>query len=48
VLQALMRRSATLATRLELQGHRVAGGALAAMAIAALVALALRQPHPFC
>jgi sulfite exporter TauE/SafE len=48
VLQALLRRSATLATRLELQGHRVAGGALAAMAIAALVALAWRQPHPFC
>lgn len=48
VLQALMRRSETLAARLELQGHRVAGGALAAMAIAALAALALGQPHPFC
>jgi sulfite exporter TauE/SafE len=48
VMQALGRRSAARAARVESIGMRVGGALLAAMAIAALWALALGQPHPFC
>jgi sulfite exporter TauE/SafE len=33
---------------IERAGVRIGGGLIAAMALAALVALALGQPHPFC
>lgn len=50
--QGLLRRlasgSGTRAARIEATGVRIGGALLAAMAIAALVALALGQPHPFC
>jgi sulfite exporter TauE/SafE len=50
--QGLLRRLASgpaaRAARIESAGVRIGGGLLAAMAIAALVALALGQPHPFC
>ena len=48
LLQAVLRASSAQAARIELTGNRMAGGALAVMAILALVALALGQPHPFC
>jgi sulfite exporter TauE/SafE len=48
VLQAIGRGSATRAARVETTGIRIGGALLAAMAIAALTALALGQPHPFC
>lgn len=48
LLQAVLRYSSTRAARIELHGNRMAGAALAVMAILALVALALGQPHPFC
>jgi sulfite exporter TauE/SafE len=50
--QGLLRRLASVpaarATWIESAGVRIGGALLAAMAIAALVALALGQPHPFC
>lgn len=42
------RSSAARAARVEALGIRIGGGLLAAMSVAALVALALGQPHPFC
>ena len=48
VLHAIGRGSAARAARVESLGIRIGGALLAAMAIAALVALALGQPHPFC
>jgi sulfite exporter TauE/SafE len=48
VMRALGRRSAAWAPRVESAGVRIGGALLAAMAVAALVALALGQPHPFC
>jgi sulfite exporter TauE/SafE len=48
VLHAIGRGSAARAARVESVGIRIGGGLLAAMAVAALVALALGQPHPFC
>jgi hypothetical protein len=48
LLRALGRRSAAWAPRVESAGVRIGGALLAAMAVAALVALALGQPHPFC
>jgi sulfite exporter TauE/SafE len=48
VLHAVGRGSARRAARLESVGIRIGGALLATMAIAALVALALGQPHPFC
>jgi sulfite exporter TauE/SafE len=48
VLQAIGRGSATRAARVETTGIRIGGALLAAMAIVALTALALGQPHPFC
>lgn len=48
VLHAVGRGSAGRAARVESMGVRIGGALLAAMAIAALVALALGQPHPFC
>lgn len=48
VLHAVGRGSASRAARVESLGVRVGGALLAAMAAAALVALALGQPHPFC
>jgi len=47
-LQALMRRSPLGAQRLQAHGTRASGILLALMALAALVALALGQAHPFC
>lgn len=46
--QALVRLVGTRAARVEALGARLGGAMLAAMAAAALVALALGQPHPFC
>jgi sulfite exporter TauE/SafE len=48
VLQAVGRGCASRAARIESLGVRIGGALLAAMAAAALVALALGQPHPFC
>ena len=48
LLQALARGSTLRAARVEQAGIRAGGALLAAMATAALVALALGQPHPFC
>jgi sulfite exporter TauE/SafE len=48
LVRALGRRSARRAAALESAGARIGGALLAAMAAAALVALALGQPHPFC
>lgn len=48
VLHAIGRGSAARAGRIESTGIRMGGALLAAMAAAALVALALGQPHPFC
>ena len=42
------RGSALRAARVEAAGVRIGGALLAAMAAAALIALALGQPHPFC
>lgn len=47
-LQALVRRSPVGAQRLQTQGTRASGILMALMALAALVALALGQAHPFC
>ncbi|HYF58304.1 MAG TPA: sulfite exporter TauE/SafE family protein [Burkholderiaceae bacterium] len=50
--QALLRRlgrgASSRAARIESAGARIGGALLAAMALAALVALALGLPHPFC
>lgn len=46
--QSLARVAGARAARFETLGVRVGGALLAAMAAAALVALALGQPHPFC
>jgi len=48
VLHAIGRGSAARAARVESLGVRLGGALLAGMAVAALVALALGQPHPFC
>ena len=48
LLEALVRGSASRAARVEAVGMRIGGALLAGMAIAALLALALGQPHPFC
>jgi sulfite exporter TauE/SafE len=48
LMHGLGRRSAAWAPRVESVGVRIGGALLAAMAVAALVALALGQPHPFC
>jgi sulfite exporter TauE/SafE len=48
LLVRLARGPAARAARIEAAGVRIGGALLAAMAIAALVALALGQPHPFC
>ncbi|MCA3178158.1 MAG: sulfite exporter TauE/SafE family protein [Burkholderiaceae bacterium] len=48
VLHTVGRGSARRAARAESAGIRIGGALLAAMAVAALVALALGQPHPFC
>jgi sulfite exporter TauE/SafE len=48
VLGVIGRGSAVRAARFESVGMRIGGLLLAAMAVAALVALALGQPHPFC
>jgi uncharacterized protein len=48
LLETLVRGSASRAARVEAVGMRIGGALLAAMAIAALLALALGQPHPFC
>jgi sulfite exporter TauE/SafE len=48
LLDVLARGSAARAARIETIGMRVGGAMLAVMAIAALLALALGQPHPFC
>jgi uncharacterized protein len=48
LLRALLSRLGTRARRVEAIGIRIGGALLAAMAAAALVALALGQPHPFC
>ncbi|MFM1992079.1 MAG: hypothetical protein RJA99_5036 [Pseudomonadota bacterium] len=48
LLQGLVRGSATRAATIEAAGMRIGGALLAAMAVAALWALAMGQPHPFC
>lgn len=48
ILHRITRGSATRAAQVERLGVRIGGALLAAMAIAALVALASGQPHPFC
>lgn len=48
LLRGLARGSATRMATLESAGMRIGGALLAAMAIAALWALAMGQPHPFC
>ncbi len=48
LLRALERRGQAHAEGLQTLGVRLGGAVLAAMATAALVALALGQPHPFC
>ncbi|MFN7644022.1 MAG: sulfite exporter TauE/SafE family protein [Burkholderiales bacterium] len=48
LIDALARGSAARAARVEAVGMRIGGALLAGMAIAALLALALGQPHPFC
>jgi len=48
LLSKLASSPAARAARIEATGVRIGGALLAAMAIAALVALALGQPHPFC
>jgi sulfite exporter TauE/SafE len=48
LLDRLARRSAARAARVENLGMRIGGALLAGMAVAALLALALGQPHPFC
>lgn len=48
VLHAIGRGFPGRAARVESTGIRVGGALLAAMAAAALLALALGQPHPFC
>jgi hypothetical protein len=48
LLHAIGRGAAGRAARVESIGIRIGGALLAAMAVAALVALALGQPHPFC
>jgi uncharacterized protein len=48
VIGFIGRGSAARAARVETTGVRIGGALLAAMAAAALVALALGQPHPFC
>ena len=47
-LHAIGRGCAGRAARIESTGIRIGGALLAAMSAAALVALALGQPHPFC
>jgi sulfite exporter TauE/SafE len=48
LLHGLGRRSGAFAAGMETAGVRIGGALLAAMAAAALIALALGQPHPFC
>ncbi|MFZ4757247.1 MAG: sulfite exporter TauE/SafE family protein [Burkholderiaceae bacterium] len=48
LVRAIGRRAGAGAARVEATGVRIGGAMLAAMATAALVALALGQPHPFC
>jgi sulfite exporter TauE/SafE len=48
LIHLVSRGSAAKAARVEALGIRIGGGLLAAMSAAALVALALGQPHPFC
>jgi len=48
LLQALLRQAGAQAGAIESVGIRAGGALLAAMAIAALVAIALGLPHPFC
>jgi sulfite exporter TauE/SafE len=48
VLNAVARGAPSRLARVESIGLRLGGALLAGMAIAALVALALGQPHPFC
>jgi len=48
LLRKLASGPAARAARIEATGVRIGGALLAAMAVAALVALALGQPHPFC
>jgi sulfite exporter TauE/SafE len=48
LLHAIGSGSTSRAARVESVGIRIGGALLAAMATAALVALALGQPHPFC
>jgi hypothetical protein len=48
LMQTLIRRSSLRAQQLQAHGARVGGVLLALMAMAALAAVALGQPHPFC
>jgi len=48
VVRALSGLGSAHAARVEAAGVRAGGALLAAMAVAALVALAMGQPHPFC
>jgi hypothetical protein len=48
LMRGLARGSAARAAAFESAGMRIGGAMLAAMAVAALWALAMGQPHPFC
>ncbi|RPH44037.1 MAG: sulfite exporter TauE/SafE family protein [Burkholderiales bacterium] len=48
LMNVLARGSSARAARVETIGMRIGGALLAAMAVAALLALSLGQPHPFC